>query len=186
MTHLEFQLERLATPCGEMLVITDDAGNLRALDWHDFEERMNQLLRRHYGQDTVRLVAASRESNARRAIEAYLSGDLQAIDAIPVKTAGTPFQREVWTALRAVPAGTTVSYGALAKQLQRPNAVRAVGLANGANPIGVVVPCHRVIGANGSLTGYGGGLDRKRWLLEHEGLRFSAARQASFSTVERQ
>jgi methylated-DNA-[protein]-cysteine S-methyltransferase len=82
--------------------------------------------------------------------------------------AGTPFQLEVWQALRKIPCGTTVSYLDLARQIGRPAAVRAVGLANGSNPIPVVIPCHRVIGSNGSLTGYGGGLERKRWLLEHE------------------
>jgi methylated-DNA-[protein]-cysteine S-methyltransferase len=87
---------------------------------------------------------------------------------LPVKTAGTKFQREVWRALRYIPCGKTISYGELARRIGRPKAVRAVGLANGSNPIGVVVPCHRVIGSNGTLTGYGGGLHRKRWLLQHE------------------
>jgi methylated-DNA-[protein]-cysteine S-methyltransferase len=87
---------------------------------------------------------------------------------LPVQTAGTLFQREVWRALREIPCGSTVSYGKLAQQIGRPAAIRAVGLANGSNPIGVVVPCHRVIGADGSLTGYGGGIERKRWLLAHE------------------
>jgi methylated-DNA-[protein]-cysteine S-methyltransferase len=81
---------------------------------------------------------------------------------------GTPFQQEVWRALREVPYGTTTTYGALARQLGRPDAARAVGMANGRNPIGIVIPCHRVIGSDGTLTGYGGGLPRKRWLLEHE------------------
>jgi len=85
-----------------------------------------------------------------------------------VQTAGTPFQRAVWRALREIPRGATESYSKLAQRIGRPTAVRAVGLANGSNPIGIVVPCHRVIGANGSLTGYGGGMERKRWLLEHE------------------
>jgi methylated-DNA-[protein]-cysteine S-methyltransferase len=98
----------------------------------------------------------------------YFAGELAALNELPVRTAGTPFQREVWRALREIPHGTTVSYGKLAEQIGRPKAVRAVGLANGSNPIGVVVPCHRVIGSNGSLTGYGGGIERKRWLLEHE------------------
>ena len=89
--------------------------------------------------------------------------------ALPVETGGTEFQREVWRALRAIPAGETRSYGALASSIGRASAVRAVGLANGANPIGVVVPCHRVIGQNGALTGYAGGIERKRWLLAHEG-----------------
>ena len=81
---------------------------------------------------------------------------------------GTPFQRKVWRELEKIPYGTTISYGELAKRIDNPDAVRAVGLANGRNPISIVVPCHRVIGANGSLTGYGGGLERKRWLLEFE------------------
>lgn len=102
------------------------------------------------------------------AIAAYFSGDLHAIDEISVATAGTAFQRTVWRALRDIPCGTTISYGELARRIGKPDAVRAVGTANGANPIGVVVPCHRVIGANGTLTGYGGGLHRKRWLLDHE------------------
>ena len=88
------------------------------------------------------------------------------------RTAGTPFQRRVWTGLTTIPPGETLSYGALAAKLGCPRSVRAVGTANGANPISVVVPCHRVIGADGSLTGYGGGLERKRWLLNHEGAAF--------------
>jgi methylated-DNA-[protein]-cysteine S-methyltransferase len=87
-------------------------------------------------------------------------------------TAGTSFQREVWAALRKIRPGTTLSYGALAQQLGRPTSVRAVGLANGANPVAIVVPCHRVIGADASLTGYGGGIERKKWLLTHEGATF--------------
>src|SRR5205085_7604314 len=99
----------------------------------------------------------------RAAIEAYSDGDLAAIDKLPVKTGGTPFQREVWRLLRLIPAGKTTTYGKLAARLGAPNAARAVGMANGANPIGVIVPCHRVIGADSSLTGYGGGIARKEW-----------------------
>ena len=102
------------------------------------------------------------------AIGRYFAGELHAIDSLAVRTAGTPFQREVWRALREIPCGTTVSYAQLAERIGRPTAVRAVGLANGSNPVGVIVPCHRVIGSDGSLTGYGGGIKRKRWLLEHE------------------
>lgn len=101
-------------------------------------------------------------------IRAYFGGELTALDDIAVHPAGTPFQQKVWTALRAIPAGRTESYGQLAKQIGRPTACRAVGLANGQNPISLVIPCHRVIGSNGKLTGYGGGLHRKQWLLEHE------------------
>jgi methylated-DNA-[protein]-cysteine S-methyltransferase len=103
-----------------------------------------------------------------RALEAYFAGDLTAIDTLSVKTAGTSFQQTVWKALRAISPGTTLSYGELARRLGRPNSARAVGLANGSNPVAIVVPCHRLIGADASLTGYGGGIGRKRWLLAHE------------------
>ncbi len=118
----------------------------------------------------VPLEPASDPLGAVAAMRAYLAGDLVALDRLPVDGGGTPFQREVWAALREIPAGTTWSYKRLAEHIGRPAAVRAVGLANGSNPLGIVVPCHRVIGADGSLTGYGGGLPRKRWLLEHEGV----------------
>jgi methylated-DNA-[protein]-cysteine S-methyltransferase len=119
-----------------------------------------------------------KEGRASRSIierlQAYMAGDIATLGGIPTDTTGTPFQREVWAALRQIPAGETWSYGRLAAHIGRPAAVRAVGLANGANPIGVVVPCHRVIGANGSLTGYSGGIERKRWLLQHEGVTVKA------------
>ncbi len=99
----------------------------------------------------------------------YFDGDLRAIDTLPCDPGGTPFQARVWKALRTIPVGTTWSYGELARRLGDPKAVRAVGFANGSNPIAVVIPCHRVIGSNGTLVGYGGGLERKRWLLGHEG-----------------
>lgn len=105
-----------------------------------------------------------------RKIRAYLAGDLSAVDDIPVETRGTAFQRRVWRALRGIPAGRTMSYGAMARALGRGAAVRAVGAANGRNPVSIVVPCHRLIGADASLTGYGGGLWRKSWLLRHEGV----------------
>jgi methylated-DNA-[protein]-cysteine S-methyltransferase len=104
-------------------------------------------------------------------LRAYFGGDVNALDAIDVELNGTPFQKQVWAALRTVRAGTTAAYTEIARMISAPAAIRAVGAANGANPVAVIVPCHRVIGANGTLTGYGGGLDRKRWLLEHEGLR---------------
>ena len=105
------------------------------------------------------------------ALDRYFAGDLTAIDALAVNPSGTPFQLRVWSALRDVRAGSTTSYSAVAKRLGTPQAVRAVGAANGANPIPIVIPCHRVIGADGRLVGYGGGLERKRWLLAHEGVR---------------
>src|ERR1700676_4146837 len=163
-----FLLDRLATPIGIALLVTDAEGALRALDWEDYEQRMRQLLRLQCG--AAARVDARAPENVRAALTAYFDGDLDRLKSIPWRVAGTPFQRDVWTALRNIPACTTLSYGALAARLDVPKAVRAVGHANGANPISVVVPCHRVIGANGSLIKYGGGIERKRWLLAHEGV----------------
>lgn len=175
-----FRLDRSESPVGAMMIVHDEDGRLRALDFVDYEARMRRLLRLRYGLEgrDFDLVPGAMPSLIRVALTAYFAGDLGALDVIPVATAGTLFQREVWAALRRIPAGTAISYAALAHRIGRPTAVRAVGLANGANPIGVVVPCHRVIGADASLTGYGGGLDRKRWLLTHEGVAFKPARAA--------
>jgi methylated-DNA-[protein]-cysteine S-methyltransferase len=167
---LAFQLVRIETPIGTMLIATDEQDRLRVLDWHEHVERMERLLRRQYRGGAV-LVAGDASHPIAQRLRAYVAGDIAAIDDILTESAGTPFQRQVWAALRDIPAGETWSYGDLARHIGRPEAVRAVGLANGANPIGVVVPCHRVIGADGSLTGYGGGIERKRWLLAHEGAR---------------
>lgn len=173
MSILRLYLERVASILGDILMVTDDQERVRALDFEDDIARMNRLLRIHYGVVNVLEIDGRSPSNPRRSLEAYFSGDVSAIDNVGVETAGTPFQREVWAALRGIPAGQTLSYGELAAELGRPKAIRAVGLANGANPIAIVVPCHRVIGADGSLTGYGGGLERKRWLLAHEGAELS-------------
>jgi methylated-DNA-[protein]-cysteine S-methyltransferase len=163
-------LERLATPIGEALVVTDEAGRLRAFNWRDYEGRMRAWIARHYRQ--ARLVEGRGPEPVRAALLAYFGGDAQALDGLAWQASGTAFQLTVWQALCTIPAGETLSYAALAERIGRPSAVRAVGLANGANPISLVVPCHRVIGANGTLTGYGGGLPRKRWLLAHEGAQF--------------
>ncbi len=161
-------MDRLDTPIGELLILADAEGNLHAVDWNDHEGRMLRFLRLHYGEHGFKLEPARDPHGLTHAMARYFAGELTAIDNLPVQTAGTPFQREVWQALRKIPCGSTVSYGELARRIGRPAAVRAVGLANGSNPVGIVVPCHRVIGANGTLTGYGGGLERKRWLLAHE------------------
>jgi O-6-methylguanine DNA methyltransferase len=162
--HLSF--ERRASPVGEMLLLSDADGALRALDFGDYEHRLHELLGRHYGDFTAE--PGSAPAAVTEALDRYFDGELEAIDALPTATGGTAFQREVWAALRTIPAGETCSYGQLAARLGRAGSSRAVGLANGANPVAIVVPCHRVIGANGSLTGYGGGLPRKQWLLDHE------------------
>jgi len=163
-----FGLDRLQTPIGIALLVTDADGALRALDWEEHEPRMRQLLRLQYG--AVALEDARSPAGIRAALTGYFKGDLDRLKAIKWRVAGTPFQRKVWTALPAIPPGTTLSYGALAARLGMPKAMRAVGHANGSNPLSVVVSCHRLIGANGSLVKYGGGLERKRWLLEHEGV----------------
>ena len=161
--------DRIPTPAGEALVMWDRDLRLRVFDCAGYEPRMRRLLERHYGP--VELKEAAAPKSLKSALGAYFDGDLTSLDTIAcATTAGTEFQHTVWAALRNIPAGTTLSYGALAQRIGKPAAVRAVGLANGANPIGLVVPCHRVIGANGSLTGYGGGIERKRWLLRHEGV----------------
>ena len=167
-----FNLDRLQTPIGTALLVTDAAGVLRALDWQEFEPRMRELLRLQYG--AVVLEDARSPKELRTALTAYFKGDLDRLNTIKWRVAGTPFQQKVWTALPRIPAGTTMSYGALAAKLDAPKAMRAVGHANGCNPISVVVPCHRLIGANGALVKYGGGLERKRWLLEHEGVSLRA------------
>ncbi|WP_309646417.1 methylated-DNA--[protein]-cysteine S-methyltransferase [Phenylobacterium sp.] len=163
-------LDRIDTPMGEGLVIFDGEGALRAFDWTSHEARMHKLLRRQNG--SVTLTEAPAPEGIVTAFAAYFAGERQAIDRLTCRTGGTAFQKSVWAALRTIPAGETWSYKRLAEAIGNPAAVRAVGLANGANPIGIVVPCHRVIGSDGSLTGYGGGLDRKRWLLGHEGAAF--------------
>jgi methylated-DNA-[protein]-cysteine S-methyltransferase len=168
-----FGLDRLETPIGVALLVTDAEGALRALDWEDHEPRLRQLLRLQYGAPVLENARAP--GDIRAALTGYFAGDLASLNTIKWCVAGTPFQRRVWTALRTIPPGTTMSYGALAAQLDMPRAVRAVGHANGTNPISIVVPCHRVIGTDGSLTGYGGGLPRKRWLLEHEGVALKPA-----------
>lgn len=161
-----FTLDRIETPVGEVLLVVDAEGTVRALDFADFEPRMRRLMRLHYG--SVELKAGQAPNAVRSAIAAYFAGDIEALTPLPVKTGGTVFQRSVWAALIQIPPGTTETYGQLAARIGSPKAVRAVGLANGANPIGVIVPCHRVVGANGKLTGYAGGLERKAWLLRHE------------------
>ena len=163
---MRLQLERWTSPMTTLLLVTDDEGMLRALDFAEKEDRMHRLLRLQYGQYTLR--DGSAPASVNKSLKAYFGGDIDALDEIQIATNGTPFQRKVWKALRDIPCGTTISYGRLATEVGHPGASRAVGAANGANPIGIVVPCHRVIGASGKLTGYAGGLSHKQWLLDHE------------------
>lgn len=158
---------RIGSPIGE-IAIACTGEILVALEFVDAGDRFARSLRRRFG--VTELVARRDPLGVATSLARYFKGRLDAIDDLPADPGGTPFQRRVWSALRAIRCGTTSSYGALAAALGQPTATRAVGLANGANPIAIVVPCHRLIGSDGSLTGYGGGIDRKRWLLAHEGV----------------
>lgn len=162
-------LDRVATPIGTALIVSDETGVLRAFNWTDYESSMLTWIAKRYPK------AALRDGNGplRAQFDAYFAGETDIFTRMAWYGAGTAFQQTVWDALCTIPAGETLSYADLAERIGRPTAVRAVGLANGSNPVALVVPCHRVIGSNGSLTGYGGGLPRKRWLLEHEGANFA-------------
>jgi methylated-DNA-[protein]-cysteine S-methyltransferase len=162
---MKLLVDRVASPIGTILLVSDGEA-LCTLDFADNEAGTHRALRAQFGSYTLNATANAGGISAK--IEAYFLGDLAVLDGIPVRTGGTAFQREVWAALREIPVGTTTSYGQLAAKLGRPQACRAVGLANGSNPVSIVVPCHRVIGSDGRLTGYGGGIERKQWLLAHE------------------
>ena len=163
-----FNLDRVPTPLGDLVVLTDDQHRVRAAEFWDLQPRMHRLLRRYYGP-LVTLQPGHAPSELRERVAAYFEGTFGAIDEIVTETAGSTFQRAVWAALRRIPPGKTLTYRELAAEVGRPRAVRAVGHANGANPICVIVPCHRIVGARNDLRGYGGGLMRKHWLLVHEG-----------------
>jgi methylated-DNA-[protein]-cysteine S-methyltransferase len=175
------QLSRtiLPTPLGEMLALSSDEG-LCALEFTtvkgtarlgetaDRLSRLDARLARWFPPHEVVDRETPTIARTREWLTTYFSGAGADISAIGFDMRGAPFEMRVWEALRRIPPGETTSYGAIAQALGSPGASRAVGMANGANPIAIIVPCHRVIGSNGSLTGYGGGLDRKTWLLDHE------------------
>ncbi|MFS2225757.1 methylated-DNA--[protein]-cysteine S-methyltransferase [Pantoea sp. B65] len=168
MTLLE---DRISTPLGQLIIVSDEQQNLRAVEWEEFGARMNRLLNIHYGAQGYRLRQLDNAGGLSAQLTRYFEGDLSVITQLAVATNGTEFQRSVWNMLRTIPCGSVLRYGEMAAMLGRAGAARAVGAANGSNPISVVVPCHRVIGANGTLTGYAGGVSRKQWLLQHEGYR---------------
>jgi methylated-DNA-[protein]-cysteine S-methyltransferase len=151
-------IDTLDSPIGELTLVSD--GEALTGLYMDAQRHRPELPAATASDDAVL-------ATARRQLGEYFAGERREFD-LPLRPAGTPFQREVWAALRDIPYGETAGYGELAQRLGRPGAARAVGLANGRNPIAIVVPCHRVIGAAGSLTGYGGGLERKRYLLDLE------------------
>ncbi len=160
------EIAETATPIGTIRLAVA-SGRLCALEFAERWPRRLAWLARQLGPMGTR--PAADPAGVVSALAAYFGGCLDALDDVPLEMVGTAFQRRVWSALRSVPAGRTVSYGELARSVCGPAAARAVGAANGANPIAIVVPCHRVVGADGTLTGYAGGLERKRWLLAHEG-----------------
>jgi methylated-DNA-[protein]-cysteine S-methyltransferase len=168
----DLYIDRIESPIGTLLIVSDGSA-LCALDYRGYDHRMTSFLSARYG--AFDLHEATDPAGATSAVCAYLAGDHGALEAIAVDAGGTPFQQRAWAELRRIPAGTTITYGEQARRLGLPLAAsRAVGHANSQNPVAIVVPCHRVIGANATLTGYAGGLDRKRWLLEHEGVKLRA------------
>jgi methylated-DNA-[protein]-cysteine S-methyltransferase len=158
-------VERVKTPIGAALV-THDGKRLCNLEFEDREDRRQEELAHHFPNATFEKLRTPSKFAA--ALARYFKGEVRAIDKLPVAQLGTEFQRRAWAELRRIPPGQTRGYGEQAAMLGKPNAARAVGRANGLNPISIVVPCHRLIGANGSLVHYGGGLERKQWLIDHE------------------
>ncbi len=158
----------MSSPVGDLVVITDRAGVLHGLDFAGNDARLDRLVARYWPR--ARVAAGPAPAAVADALSAYFAGRSNALDVLTVAPGGTDFQREVWAALRRIPAGSTCSYADIARQLGRPKAVRAVGQANGANPVSLVQPCHRVVASGGGLGGYAGGLERKSWLLAHEGV----------------
>ncbi|MEO8586611.1 MAG: methylated-DNA--[protein]-cysteine S-methyltransferase [Acidobacteriota bacterium] len=166
MTTTSLFVTEMETPQGA-IVFARRKERLVALGFKDHWPRLKSDLEKRFG--AVELVPDPKGGHAGSALRRYLGGDFMALDALEVDTQGTPFQEKVWSRLRKIPAGATWSYADLARAVGKPSAVRAVAGANARNPVSVVVPCHRVIAKNGKLSGYGGGVPRKRWLLKHEG-----------------
>ena len=164
------QYGSIETPIGTLHVFARD-GALVFIDLRDDEAAARAQVRRRFPDEAIE--SSGNPGGATPKLRSYFSGQLAALDELKVDPGGTRFQAAVWSALRTVPTGPTVSYGELARRIGAGRSVRAVGAANGANPIPIVIPCHRVIGASGKLTGYGGGLERKAWLLRHEGCQLS-------------
>jgi methylated-DNA-[protein]-cysteine S-methyltransferase len=153
----------LESPIGVMQLVANEKAVV-LLDFADNSERISKLLEKRFMAYTLK----PRELPWTNAVKNYFTGELEALHGIPTDTGGTDFQQAVWQALQKIPIGRTWSYLEMAKHIGKPAATRAVGMTNGMNPISLILPCHRVIGSNGKLTGYAGGLERKRWLLEHE------------------
>lgn len=160
------QLTTLPTEMGELHAVVKDA-RVVEMDFATIREHKLARLERRFGP--MVLVPAANPHDITARLRAYFEGDLSVIDTIEVDPGGTGFQQRVWQFLRTIPAGRTLTYGEVASRLGNANASRAVGAANGQNPIAVVIPCHRLIASTGALTGYASGIEFKRWLLRHEG-----------------
>lgn len=160
-------IDQVETPLGPLSLVSDGEA-LCMLEFTDRESRWRRYLDTRFAGSAPR--PGDDPAGLSTRVRRYFEGELDALDGIEVRAAGTAFQQRVWTELRRVRCGETTSYSGLAERIgYARNAARAIGAANGANPVAIVVPCHRVIGAGGALTGYAGGVERKRWLLEHEG-----------------
>lgn len=167
--------DKMASPLGDMYLGVNDTGELVSVDWKDDGRADFFSLDRFYPNHAR--TPAAMPADIHDALSAYFAGEISAIEHIQVALPGTVFQRAVWQSLLKIPAGTTCTYGGIAARVNNPGAMRAVGMANNANPIALVVPCHRVIGATGKMVGYGSGIKRKEWLLRHEGAASDAMTQ---------
>lgn len=163
---MQFYRDQLESPLG-LLTAVWRGSVLCALDYSG-SDRLAKLCRRYHDIELAQLPERPLVGAIREALRHYFEGDLSCLLQLPVWQGGSSLERAVWSALRQIPPGSTLSYGQLAVKVGHPKASRVVGRINGSNPLGIVVPCHRVIGANGALTGYSGGLERKAWLLAHE------------------
>lgn len=165
---LQFIRQVIETPIGGLTLIARDGGLLCMAEFADCEHRMDRWLRARLAKVSGGLRDGEVATAIAGAFAAYFGGEIAILDTVDVEFSGTPFQNQVWSALRGIPPGGTRAYSDFARQLGRPQAARAVGHANGANPLSIAVPCHRLVATGGALVNYGGGLWRKRWLLEHE------------------
>lgn len=168
ISHTELNVASMTSPIGDIMFAHDVDATLYAADFADCEMRFLKGLQRRFGNLHLKSVVKGPDKAVKVAFEAYFAGEFSVMDLLQLRMNGTAFQNVMWSALRKLPAGETMAYSTFAERLGRPTAARAIGHANGANPFNIVVPCHRLLGANGNLTGYAGGLHRKRWLIDHE------------------
>jgi len=166
----ELQSDKYSSPIGEILILAN-GGKLCYLDFADNDSRLQKLLKTRFGEYSI--IPEHNVLNMQSRLDQYFAGKWEAFDGLELRTDGTEFQRTVWCGLKQIPVGKAISYHQLAKSIKIPKAIRAAASANAKNPISIIIPCHRVIGSDGSLRGYAGGVDRKSWLLRHEGVDLS-------------